>query len=420
MSLLRGLYANTPLDTHEIPQATLNIEQKSRRNPLPWDGQFSPELVQALLCHRYVRPGTTVLDPFVGSGTVLLEAGRAGSTAMGVEINPAAVALARVYEFINLPNAARESSLQALEGVLRDKLPDPLPLFRAYEAEVDVETIKARLVALAGTARDHVHRIFFEALVVMLDFDRKNVSVDRVFELWDRLRRLVLDIPLSRHPIRVFHADARQTPLEDSTIDLVLTSPPYINVFNYHQRYRASMEALKWDLLNVAKSEIGANRKHRGNRFLTVIQFSLDMAQALRELARVCRPDARVIFVVGRESMVRGTRFFNGEIVTEVAHKALGFRLILRQERVFLNRYGQDIYEDILHLSPPPHHRPNTFLESARSVAEEALLAAHSTAPAQARSDIRSALTSLHLVMPSPFFDPAKAYRPSADREPNA
>ena len=94
---------------------------------------------------------------------------------------------------------------------------------------------------------------------------------------------------------------------------MVLTSPPYINVHNYHQQFRRSTEALDWDVLSFARSEIGSNRQNRANRFLTVIQYSLDMALALRELARVARPGARLILVLGRESFVRGGRFFNGE-----------------------------------------------------------------------------------------------------------
>ena len=90
MSLLTGIYAETPLNTSEIPQADLDIVIKSRSNPLRWNGQFSPQLVQVLL-NTYATPGSVLFDPFLGSGTVLLEAGLAGLSASGTEINPAAV-----------------------------------------------------------------------------------------------------------------------------------------------------------------------------------------------------------------------------------------------------------------------------------------------------------------------------------------
>jgi hypothetical protein len=265
--------------------------------------------------------------------------------------------------------------------------------------------LKAKLVELSSAVEPRLQNQILETLIVLLDFFKPDLSADKVFTVWNKLQSLVIELPFSERPIQVFHADARKTPLPDSSVNLVITSPPYINVFNYHQQYRASMESLHWDLLRVARSEIGSNRKHRGNRFLTVIQFCLDIAQSLNELVRVCRPGTRLIFIVGRESMVRGTPFFNGEIVTEVSHRALGFDLILKQERVFRNRFGQDIFEDILHLAPPVSKPDHAFLERARTIAQDVLEFALAQAPDKAKEGIELALTNINQVSPSPLFN---------------
>ena len=86
---------------------------------------------------------------------------------------------------------------------------------------------------------------------------------------------------------------------------VLFSALPYINVHNYHQKYRRSAEALYWNALAVARSDIGSNRQNRANRFLTVVQYTLDMSLALREMARVARRGARLILVLGRESSVR-------------------------------------------------------------------------------------------------------------------
>src|SRR3972149_1907342 len=52
--------AAAPFDS-PLSAAMLNIEAKSRSNLFPWRGQFSPQLVEALLC-AYVVPGSVVLD----------------------------------------------------------------------------------------------------------------------------------------------------------------------------------------------------------------------------------------------------------------------------------------------------------------------------------------------------------------------
>lgn len=410
MALLAGIYASTPLNTSEIPQTNLDIGNKSRSNPLRWSGQFSPQLVQALL-DKYATPQSVLFDPFLGSGTVLLEAGLAGLLASGTEINPAAVTLAQTYRFINVPLDRRRFHLNKISNLLQCEFPHVLPLFQNPKQSgqrQDAETIKSKLLELLPVIVERLQYQLMETFIVLLDFYQPGLSIDKVFSVWNKLKSLVIELPFSPQPIEIFQADARKTPLPDSSVDLVVTSPPYINVFNYHQQYRASMEALNWNLLKVAKSEIGSNRKYRSNRFLTVIQFCLDIAQTFNELARVCRADGRLIFVVGRESKVRGTTFFNGEIVAEIARSALGFDLILRQERVFLNRYGQNIFEDILHFSLPVNGPDASFLVQARTVAQEVLEATRSIAPDEAKEDIKLALTNINKVRPSPIFDLSK------------
>jgi hypothetical protein len=216
-----------------------------------------------------------------------------------------------------------------------------------------------------------------------------------------------MELPFTMEPISMFLSDARSTPIDSDSIDLVVTSPPYINVFNYHQQYRASLEYLQYDLLRVAKSEIGSNRKHRGNRFLTVIQYCLDIALVFAELFRIGRSEGRIIFIVGRESTIRGTRFYNGEIVAEIVHRVFDIELISRQERSFKNRFGQDIYEDILHF---PCHKinmsENTIIAKAEEVAglviENAIDAITNDT---VKEDIISALEKLGSIYPSPLMN---------------
>lgn len=415
MTLLKGILAKTLLNTSEVPQEKLNIQNKLRSNPLSWSGQFSPQLIQVLL-KKYAAPGSTLFDPFLGSGTVLLEAGLAGLAAGGAEINPAAVALSQTCRFINAPSEQRRRHLNEISQLLEREFPPTLPLFQpAHQSQsgLDAAAIQSKLLESLTKVRERLSHQLLETLIVLADLGRSNLSTDQIFAAWKKLAQHVIGLPFSEQPITVYRADARKTPLTDSSIDLVVTSPPYINVFNYHQQYRASMEALNWNLLQVARSEIGSNRKHRGNRFLTVIQYCLDLSQTLREMSRVCRPDSRLIFIVGRESRVRGTGFFNGEIVTEIAHRASGFDLILRQERVYLNRFGQNIFEDILHFSSPTSEPNDAFLERAREVAQDVLEAAYVTAPDKAKDDIKSALTSINTVPPSPIFTPSKARKDS-------
>lgn len=188
------------------------------------------------------------------------------------------------------------------------------------------------------------------------------------------MKQIINTLPYTNKKISALIGDARNIDLTDNLADLLITSPPYINVFNYHQKYRRSVEALGFNVLSTAKTEFGSNRKNRGNRLLTVIQYCIDMALAMYESSRICKENARMIYVVGRESSVLGYSFCNSELIYEIGVNVLNFDFSLRQERVFKNRYGQMIYEDILHFSNIKHeYDEQEIIEKSKKVAEKVL-----------------------------------------------
>ena len=349
------------------------------------------------------------MDPFVGSGTSLVEAARLGLPACGTDINPAAVALARIYHLANLTKTERATLLRGLREKLFDSVNRPDgPLFSDdFRRPADRAALEAALVGLWRESSPGSARNLAAALVVLCDFHRERLDAEAVHKTWHRLERIVRSLPESMRPITVHHADARSLPVESGSIDFVISSPPYINVHNYHQKYRRSVEALDWNILAVARSEIGSNRRNRGNRFLTVAQYSLDMSLALREMARVTRRGARLILVLGRESSVRGTRFFNGEIVTEVAVQGVGLNFERRQERVFRNRYGTDIHEDILHFRSTGEIPDNDYcVAAARKIAKKVLSASCCYVPMKERPGLQHAIDRLEETAPSPMPGP--------------
>jgi 16S rRNA G966 N2-methylase RsmD len=409
-----GNITGLPLNTTDIPQSLLNIENKDRSNLFSWRGQFSPQFIEALL-DKYAGPGFELLDPFAGSGTVLYEAGLKCLSATAAEINPAAYRMACTYRLINEDEHQRHIAISHLGDALKKSFPDKLPLF-IEQSEAVEDRIKETLIGLETEITNPLSRLLLDSLIIRLDLYQAGLSREKVMATWRRLKTLVSELPFSSKTITVLNCDARTLPLPDSSVDLVITSPPYINVFNYHQQYRASAEALGWNLLQVAKSEIGSNRKHRSNRFLTVIQYCLDLTQTLCKLAAVCKPSARIIFVVGRESRVRNVPFYNGQIVGLLGVQCVGFELSMRQERVFKNKFGELIYEDILHFTNPGTVYDD-ILSKARQVARRTLETALASAPQDVSADLYDAMSRLSEIQPSPMYCPTAAFNGKPARE---
>ncbi len=60
-----------------------------------YKGKFYPQLAKAFLNYAGTKKGDTVLDPFCGSGTTLVESLLFGANAVGIDINPLAFLIAR-------------------------------------------------------------------------------------------------------------------------------------------------------------------------------------------------------------------------------------------------------------------------------------------------------------------------------------
>lgn len=379
------------LDTKEVPQALLNIENRERKNLLGWNGQFSPQFVETML-NYFSKPDDKVLDPFVGSGTVLAESINRKQGCIGTEINPSAYILSSTYTLATKSFNERKTLINEIDTMLNRNIP----------LMVDEKTNLEEILLEFNNIYTNEYKTLINTLIVLLNFGEKKLESKKLYKTWEKLKEIILQLPYTEKEVSVLNNDARKLPLPEDHIDFVLTSPPYINVFNYHQQYRKSTEALGWDVLSVAKSEIGANRKHRSNRFLTVIQYCLEIVQVLSELKRVCKKDSRIIFVVGRESNVRGTKFLNGELVYQLGVLSCGLALVTRQERVFQNRYGAFIHEDILHFQ----NTKSTVndLANARYIAQNALQNALAYAPStEALEEIKQALLNIDNVKLSPI-----------------
>ncbi len=326
-----GFY-DTPIDTEQVDQKLLDIDERTRTSLFAWNGQFSPQFIEAML-RVYGCTGWVTYDPFAGSGTVVEESLRVGMGAIASELNPAPYHMAKIRSFAGINREERMA--------LCDDVSEQI-------SHVDEDDVPGQLQRIHQKA-DGAKKDAIALLIVLCDFYKNNPSKKLIESKWNHILEIINNLVETDQLIDVKRADARHVPFADGEADLVLTSPPYINVMNYHQQYRRSVELLGYPVLEIARSEFGANRLNRGNRFLTVIEYTVDMGLAMRETSRVAKGNAQLIFVVGKESRVLGCPFCNSEIVWRVATEVLGMHGKLRQQRKFKNRFGKVITEDILH-----------------------------------------------------------------------
>jgi methylase of polypeptide subunit release factors len=387
-----------------LDRQRLDVVEKTRSNIFGWRGQFTPEFVSYLLDEADEGTGL-VVDPFCGSGTVLQECAARNRAAHGFEINPAAYAMSRFFTLSRLSHDERMELANRVERHFRATTGNfvELPLFNP------VDDYRGRATNLLDLGREVFSRTESKsetllALLTLCEAEdcRLPILNQAIFTALGRVKRHLIALTDLTAMLEASLCDARLVHrYVRAEADLIVTSPPYINVFNYHQNHRAILELLGFDLLHVAASEVGSNRKNRGNRFRTVIQYALDIEACLESFALSLKKHGQLILIVGRESNVRGIAIPNSRLVANIAMKLGGFHQEGSFERCFTNRFGASIYEDVLLFR---RVAGQSAAGAARGIARALLEDLEDEATGEVQYDVRDAIVCSGAIEPSPIF----------------
>lgn len=302
-----------------------------------YHGMFPPKLVHYFL-QRYSADGEVVLDPFSGRGTTTLQARVEGRRAIGNDLNPLASVLTAAKA--NPPTWSRmqmfvdrlESQFHKTRRSNPDVPPDIAMLFHVKTLR-QIVFLRDRLILKSGwSAEDYMvagsmagilhgaHRSDGTSAYLSISMPNtfsmspeyvrrfiaeKNLKAPEqdVFErLREKLARLYLDANVG--PVsHVYRHDAvgimsgRKVPPE--SVNLVITSPPYLKVVNYGT---SNWIRLWWLGLDGVARQRGEGRQkldakldHQHN----YDDYKAFMLRVLRATARVLRPDGIAVYVIG-------------------------------------------------------------------------------------------------------------------------
>jgi SAM-dependent methyltransferase len=329
------------------------------------------------------RPGDLVLDPMCGSGTVVRLAVEQGRRSIGADLDPLAIFITRST---CSPGWSADLEKRAVDVVRRAKrLGVALPPWIASNAEtqgfVEYWFGQEQIDCLARLARVLMNlprkgdplRVALSRLIVTKDVgaslarDTAHSRPHRVrdendFDVFEAYvasaRRLEsLATPLEEaESTHVRRADARVLSfVETGSVDLVVTSPPYLNAIDYLRGHRMSLVWLGWtvsDLRCLRAETIGAERSlhhatpatkdlaKRAVPRLTelpdrqqgmVMRFAHDIDRLSRSLGRVVKKGGHAVLVVA-DSQFSGVPIENSS-VCRLAASRHGFTLKRRQVR---------------------------------------------------------------------------------------
>lgn len=98
----------------------------------PYPARMVPQIARRLI-KRFASKGDVVLDPFCGSGGVLVEARLAGLNAVGIDINPLACLIAEIKS-----KPINPSILQSHWKILKAKIAREMGAFKLREIDIEI------------------------------------------------------------------------------------------------------------------------------------------------------------------------------------------------------------------------------------------------------------------------------------------
>lgn len=241
---------------------------------VPWIAGYSKHFVEDAIT-GYTSGPSVVLDPFAGVGTTLVEADLAGHNAIGFEINPYAAFAAQTK--LQAHRVDRDSLLRATDrfvdfmrlGMLRGDSPvtQPPAAFRTrapfYSPKVERKVLLALdFIADCPPLIADIYRLAFAATMVQYSNYSYEPSLGRKVtvgrpevhdcDVAETIKGKVLQMAADSawyHNARKKQSDpqgqifnrsffAGYSEIEEGSVDLLITSPPYLNNYHYNRNTR--------------------------------------------------------------------------------------------------------------------------------------------------------------------------------------
>ncbi len=353
----------------------------------PYPAKFIPQLPKVLIT-ALSKPGDLVWDPFGGSGTTAFEALHLKRRSLSTDINPVATLVATTKslcinykeneEILNLikdvslllENKSASRKMAQEKNGLEKYIPSILNIEKWFHQNAikELAYIRSRIEASSNDKVKTIARTAFSKIILKSSYQDgetryaskpREVSPGTILgyfasELETVRKKILRNSNILFYRSGEFNtADLRKdSTVPNSSVDLIVTSPPYPNATDYHLYHRFRLFWLGYDPREIAESEIGSHL--RAQRLKTGIDAYVDeMTLCLKTMFDALRADKYAVLIVGN-GVYKGVEYRTSELLSKKA-KQIGFKVIRSIDR-------------------PLHESKRSFVAPARRLKQEQIL----------------------------------------------
>jgi len=349
--LFDELKSITHLDSR-LWHGSFNARESSLQQLAPYVGKMKSGMARVLVA-LYSEPGDTVLDPFSGSGVVPLEAALSGRRVIANDLSPYAYVLTRGK--LEAPGSL-QTALERAKGVLEvvesqapatqltgipewvreffhpQTLGEVLVAFRVLREQPD-HFLTACLLGILHHVRpgflsypaSHLVPYLRKAKYPPEQFPEMYTYRDLRSRLLAKVkrayRRHMLPAEWEKREHSVWCTNSMSLPIQDETVDAIISSPPYFGALDYARDNRLRLWFLDCKDWKALDSSMTANSK----------VYLPQMSVCLQEMSRVLKSESYCALVLGdvdRNGKTRRTAEVLADLATEVTGGQLVTELI--------------------------------------------------------------------------------------------
>lgn len=314
----------------------------------PYPAKFIPQIPRHFI-EKFSKVGETIYDPFIGSGTTAVEANILGRNALGNDINELAILISKVKttpidisKFRLIDNLLNHTYKEINKYYKNEKVkivkPDIINIDAWFKDHVISELIiiKNNINILENEVIKNFCLVALSAIIINVsnqDSDTRYVRVPKKIDKYDTYLRFKRQIEklkkafiLSNESLKngysfLLVADTRDKDVfQENSADLVITSPPYPNAYDYHLYHKYRLLWLDMNPLKLKKNEIGSHADYSKKNGSNEFDFMRDMEKCMFNISKILKKDKYFIIIIG-DSILKGRKINNNEIIKEASIK---------------------------------------------------------------------------------------------------